>query len=367
MQIAHLDTERTWRGGEIQVLRLACGLRDRGYANLIITQPDTELARRAGRAGIPCVNCRLRGQWDAWGVWRLARLLRNLHVDVLHMHTAHAVSMGVVAAALARIPVRLATRRIDYPLRRNWLSLARYRYGLDRVVCVSDSVRRVLADGGVPQSKLTTIHSAIDPSRFANLDRKSLRQELGIARDTPLIVTVGALAAHKGHIDLLRAMALVRREIPNAHLAIAGQGELRDALEREITRLELNDRVHLLGQREDIPRVLGAADLFVISSHREGICGVLIEAMTAGVPVVATRVSGIPEVVDDGRNGYLVEPHNPAALAAMICRSLREGPARESMVRDGQEKMRRLFHVDTMVEQYILLYERLWQERLRNR
>ena len=174
---------------------------------------------------------------------------------------------------------------------------------------------------------------------------------------------VAALTDHKGHRFLLEGWPEVVRERPDARLLLAGSGELEEDLRELADRLEVADTVRFLGFHRDVPGLLAALDLFVMSSHLEGLCTSLMDAMAAGVPVVATTAGGIPELVEDGRTGRLVPPRSPAALSAAVLEVLGDHDLRAHLSRAGRETARERFGIDSMVEGTLEIYHQVLEKK----
>jgi glycosyltransferase involved in cell wall biosynthesis len=217
--------------------------------------------------------------------------------------------------------------------------------------------------GGVPDSQLARVPSGVElPSRDAAQaearSRVSLREELGLPANAKLIVTVAALAPHKDHATLLAAAAIVVRTRADAHFVWAGEGECRPALERRRRELSLESRVHLLGFRDDASALQVQCDLFVLSSYLEGLGTALLDAQALGLPIVATAVGGIPDVIENDANGRLVPPRDPAALAAAILEAL-DHPERAARWASHAGETVRAFSADAMVEASLREYRRI--------
>jgi glycosyltransferase involved in cell wall biosynthesis len=355
--VLHLNTEAGWRGGEAQTLRLAAGLQDRGLRCLIVGVPGGDLVRRAAAAGMEVVPIPMRGEFDIVAARALARLIREEGVDLLHGHTAHAVTLGTLATlAPGRRPAAVAARRLSFPLRRALLGRLKYSFRVDRVIAVSEAIRRLLIRQGLDPARVVTVHSGIDPERFGGGDRKrfreSLRPVLGTQSDEAFLIgTAGHLAAHKG-IDLFLAAA----EIPQARFLVVGRGEGEPALRRDVARLGLEGRVVFAGFRDDMPDVFAGLDLFVLASTSgEGSPAVLKEAMAAGTPVVATALDGIEEIIEDARHGLLVPPGNAPALARSMILLARDRALRSGYAAAAKERVRE-FTADRMVEGTLSVY-----------
>ena len=360
--VLHLNTEAGWRGGEAQTLRLAAGLRDRGLRCLIVGVPGGELVRRASAVGLEVVPIPMRGELDLVAARALARILREERVDLLHAHTAHAVTLGTLAGlATGGRPAAVASRRLSFPLRRAFLGRLKYSFRIDRVIAVSEAIRRLLLRQGLDPARVATVHSGIDPGRFAAGDRRrfrdSLRPVLGAEADGAFLIgTAGHLAAHKG-IDLfLAAAAGAAPELPEARFVVVGRGEGEPAMKRDVERLGLRGRVVYAGFRDDMPDVFAGLDLFVLASTSgEGSPAVLKEAMAAGTPVVATALDGIDEIVEDARHGLLVPPGNAPALARAMVLLARDRALRSGYAAAAKERVLE-FTADRMVEGTLAVY-----------
>ena len=242
-------------------------------------------------------------------LWHIRRALRRLRPDVLHYNDSHAMTAAGSAALGLHVPLRIAARRVDFPLR----SPRPYRWFCDRVVCVSQAVRQVCRAGGLPEAMLRVVHDGVDPTRIRSGDRLRGRQSLALTNDQPLLLCVAKLTDHKGHRFLLEALPAVIQRLPKVVLALAGDGELHETLRRQAEQLGLLPHVRFLGFRHDVPDLIHAADLFVLPSHLEGLCSTLIDVMLAGRPIVTTTAGGIPDLVGRDESGgepvaWLVPP-----------------------------------------------------------
>jgi len=354
MNVLHIDEQRTWRGGEQQASYLIRGLAQRGHTCLIAGRPGTPfLERDHGVPGLIRLSAPFAGEGDLWTAWRIARAVRRHHVDVLHAHTSHAHTMACMARWMARRGKVVVHRRVDFPPKDNALNRWKYRLP-DRYVAVCHRVAAVLEDFGVPPSKVTVAHSAIDPARFdvAPLGRAAL----GVPEGVPLLGNVGALVGHKDQANLLEALPAVLEVLPDLHLVIAGEGDLRPALERQIAELGLERAVTLLGYRTDVPAILRTLDAFVLSSSAEGIGGATIEALACSLPVVATDAGGVGEVIRNEETGLLVPTHNPGALAKAIIRVFKDQAMAARLASAGRAAVHDHFVADTMVEGNLRAY-----------
>ena len=363
MRVLHVDTERTWRGGEQQMLYLAAGLRNRGIPTAVACQPGSPCAERVRKAGLGCREVPMGGEWDLVAAQRIARIARAGRFDVVHAHTSHAHSLALLAAKFfGGAPIMVAHRRVDFHIRPGLFSIgaAKYRLGVDRIIAISRAVRDVLVSDGVPQENITVIPSAVDLGRFEGITRKAaLRAELGVPDDAVLIGNVGYLVGHKAHEYLIRAAPLVLDEIPNAYFLIAGSGPRLRELKSEAEGQGVSSRVLFAGFRPDVPHLLLEFDVFALSSWGEGLCSTLLEAMAMRCPIVATSAGGVPEVILDGETGILVRPRDPEALARGIVSMVQRPELAKQMAENAHRRVREKFSSDALVEQTLRLYEEL--------
>ncbi len=354
----HIDTARTWRGGQNQVLLTVLGLRARGHRAVLVARPGGELARRASE-GHDLVLIAPAHEMDFAAAFRLARVVRDLKPDVVHAHDPHAVSMAAMAISTMadrRRPPLVIARRVDFHLKRNAFSRWKYQQ-VDAAICSSNAIRAMLVEDGVAADAAFTVYEGVQVDRIRALPAADLCKELWLPPGSPTIGNVAALVPHKGQRYLIDAAPAVIRAVPDAHGLIVGEGELRPALTRQIRHLGLEHRVQLAGFRPDVLSLLKGLDVFVMCSLTEGLGTSILDAMAASRPVVGTTAGGIPEAVEDGVTGILVPPHNAAALAAALLRLLGDEALRRRMGEAGLERVREQFSVDRMIDGILAVYE----------
>ena len=356
----HVDTARTWRGGQNQVLITVMCLRALGRRALLVAHPTGELRRRAAE-GLELVPLAPRTEMDLRAAWRLSRVLKQLQPDIVHAHDPHGVAMAALAlnmGAQRRRPRLIAARRVDFHLGRNALSRWKYRQ-VDCFICASDAIRQMILRDGVPSARAVTVHEGVDVARVEAAPAADIHRDLWLPRHSPLVGNVVALVPHKGQRYLVDAAAEVVRHEPDARFIIAGEGELRAALDQRVKHHHLEKHVMLAGFRADVLSVHKAFDIFVMSSVTEGFGTSLLDAMACGKPVVATSTGGIPEIVADGETGILVPPRDPAALAAAIVRLLRDEELRHRMGAAGRARVKQKFTAELMARNTLRVYERV--------
>ena len=363
----HIDTARTWRGGQNQVLLTVNGLREIGQRAALVAHPDGELRRRAAE-GLDLIPLAPRAEMDLSAAWRLARVIKKLEPDVLHAHDPHGVAMASLALSLGgasaarsgggSVRALVASRRVDFHLRKNSFSTWKHRQ-VDAFVCASEAIRLMVVADGVPAEKTITVHEGIDIDHVLNAPAVNLHEALWLPHQAPVVGNVAALVPHKGQRHLVEAAHLVVQEIPDARFVILGEGELREHLERQVRDYHLEKHVLLPGFRTDVLGCIKGFDLFVLSSVTEGLGTSLLDAMACSRAIVATRAGGIPEVVDDGVTGLLTEPRDHHAMASAIVRLLKNTEERRRMGDAGFARVRARFTVERMVAGTADVYDRL--------
>lgn len=300
---------------------------------------------------------------------RLAQVLRRRQVDILHSHMFRASLFASPVGWLCRVPVILETPHLRESWRHGWL---KGRFVVDRwvgrfvdyYIAVSEANARYLVQQkGLPAEKITVIRPGSDLRRF-DASRPApvgLRNSLGFAEDDPVLIVAGRLEPQKGHRVLLDALPSVLREFPRTRLVCLSEGSLRAELERQVDHLGLKGAVRFVGYQPDVRDWLALADLSVLPSFYEGLPLAAVESLAMEKPVVATAVDGTPEVVLDGKSGFVVPPGNPARLAEAICRLLRDPELRQHMGRAGRQWTLECLSQERLLQETTALYLRAWE------
>ena len=355
ISILHVDAERGFSGGEVQVLHLLEGLRTRGHANLLACPPGSKVEAVARQRGFETRAVAMRGDLDLAAVAKLRRVCEERDPDLVHLHTGRATWLGGLAARWAERPA-ITTRRMDRRVKRNWRTRLIYEHLVRRAVAIAPAVARCLTDAGVRD--VVTIPSAVDPDALTDArPRDEVRAGLDVPREARLALVLAALVRRKGLDVLLRAFE--RLDVPGALLWIAGEGPERERLEEQARASGSGSRVRFLGRREDKAALLAAADVVCLPSRQEGLGVAALEAMAVGRPVVASRVGGLGEAVVHGRTGLLVEPEDEEGLAAALQRLLGSPEEAQRLGAEGPGRVAEGFRVDQMVASYEDLYREL--------
>jgi glycosyltransferase involved in cell wall biosynthesis len=361
MKILHVNTEKTWRGGEQQLLNLLVGLKKRNICCHLICQRGSPMEKKAKRSDIAVFPVTLHGEVDLVASVQSRRLINKFHYDIIHSHTSHAHTLGYFAS-LGKRAKRLVTRRVDFSIfRHSFLHLSgiKYRFMADYYIAISRKIKHVLVDDGIPAQRIFVAHSGINPERFTSAPTDHLVSEFGLKQNDPVVVNVAHLAGHKGQEYLVRAIPLVLERIPNARFFIVGAGELMDALHSLADSFGLGQSLIFTGFRSDVGAFYQMADLFVMSSVQEGLGTAVLDALALGKPVVATNSGGIPEIIEDGQTGRLVAAADPAALAQGIVEMLTNRQEATRMGNRGRQRVLQDFTIDAMVEKNIAVYRHI--------
>lgn len=354
----HIDSYRGWSGGQAQSLGLALALAARGEETHFVVQPGSKLAARMRSTHLPWEAMPLRGLIGLRSAGCLARRLRDIGPDIVHIHESASHVAAGMAARLAGKPKIVVTRRTERPLRGGWLGVGKYRLWCDRLICVSQAIKRRYLDGGLPEKLLTIIPDFVDCRHFD--------PAAAPARDSatpPTVLIVGQLSADKGHRVLLRAMREVIGRMPDARLRIVGEGEEEPRLRAQARRLELGARVEFAGFLPDVRSALAQTDVFVQPSLLEGLGLAVLEAMAMAKPVVVSNAGGLAESVADGETGLVVPAGEAGPLAEAIL-SLLENPDRaRQMGAAGRERALTHFDRPRIVERILALYHEVLAER----
>jgi glycosyltransferase involved in cell wall biosynthesis len=369
LKVVHVHKMTGVSGSEQHLRILLTALDPARYAPtlLMLTTPAAipgDYIATLTAAGVRVEQLRIRADFDPFLLWRLTAWFKRERPDIVHTHLIHADVHGLLAARAAGVPAIVASKHNDDPFRSNAVIRASEAWlarRTARVIAISERVREmVLSDGRIdPRRVLVIPYGYESPVRKP---RQDVRRPLGIPADAPLLVAVGRLVRQKGHDTLIRAFQTVLRERPEARLVIVGGGPLEPDLRRLASELGVASACVLAGPRDNALDFIDEASVFVHPSRWEGFGIVLLEAMAAGKPVVATRISAIPEVVEDGRTGLLVRPDEPEELARALVEMLSRTD-RDVFGRRGRERLESRFSARIMAQATEKVYEAALSDR----
>jgi glycosyltransferase involved in cell wall biosynthesis len=362
-RLLHIIPTLVRGGAEKQLSLLACGLVQRGLdVHVAVLTHSGPLEAELRRSGVPLAMIDKRWKLDPAAYWRLRKLIKSLRPDVVHTWLFAANAYGRQAAVAAGVKHIVAGERCVDP----WkgpiqLSIDRVlARRTERIVTNSSGVRDFYAAQGIPAEKFTIIPNGIAPFQPADsVSRGDLLRELELPKDARLIGAIGRLWPQKRMKDLIWAADLLKSARDDSHLLIIGDGPQRWRLERYRDQNLVADRVHLLGERSDVPRILPHLDCLWLASEYEGQSNAIMEAMSAGVPVVATDIPGNRDLVVPGQTGYLVPVGDRAAFTRHTHELLGDAGLARRLGDAGRQRMLSEFSVEKMIERHVSLYREL--------
>lgn len=349
-------------GAAIQLRELTIGLKRRGHEVVVATCPSETWATQLREASIPHYALPMKSEVDLGSVKRLVRILRTHRIQVVHAQKGKARTLAMIAGLVTKIPVLVLNRGVSFPLD-PFNRLGHTTRRVTAIVAVCESIKRGLVAQGVPAAKIHVIYSGTDTDRFnPKVDGGGIRRELGLTPDHFLFTQIGVRSS-KGNDDTIDAMAQVAARAGHARLLVVGARGPRMLRDRARAR-GIEDRLHVLGYREDIPEILAGSDCCVDASYAGlGITGTLREALAVGTAVIASELEGNPELVRDGETGLLFPPRDVAALARAMLRMAEDRAFRDATASAGRTLVEARFSTRAKLDATETLYRRLLEER----
>lgn len=334
LRIVHSEAATSFGGQEGRIFKEMTAMRARGHHVEAICQPRALLVDRLSDAGFTVHKVAMDGPVNYLkGVAAVRGILKEGRFDVLNTHSRRDTVIAALSARLAGTPLIVRTRHLSNKVGSMWS----YTCLPHRVTAVSDHVRNYLIERGVPPNKVATVYSPIvlPPP----VERSTLRDELGLADDDIIVGCVAVMRATKGHKDLIDAIVPLMTSRPKLHLVFVGGGSpVFEQTQDYIAKLGLQDRIHLMGMRRDVPNLLAGFDVFALATQQEASGTVYVEAQASGLPVIGTDVGGVSEMFRDGDTGILVPPKHPQALTDALQRLI-DDPALRRRMGDAGRKM----------------------------
>jgi glycosyltransferase involved in cell wall biosynthesis len=330
-----------------------------------------EFATAVAEAGIPFLDLRETRRLQPEHVLQIRRYLRDQNIRILHLHGYRTDLMGYLATRGLRGVRVLTTHHGWIRNTKKQEQVARFAQWLcrrfDAVQVVSAKLREELSPALLESGRAVVVHNGIVPADYRREGRgDAVRQSLSLAPDAIVLGTIGRFSPEKGCLDVLAAFRTIAAAVPRTHLVLIGEGPLADELHRQVAEAGLTSRVSFVPHQTHVQQYYEALDMLVSPSHTEGISNVILEAMTFGVPVVATAVGGTPEIIEDGRSGVLVPPREPAALASAVVRVLSDDDVRRHLAEGARRRIDEAFTFEARMRKEEALYENILAGRLRD-
>ncbi|MBK0401374.1 glycosyltransferase family 4 protein [Adhaeribacter sp. BT258] len=324
MNILHVSSEKTWRGGEQQIAYLIEELRKNGENCFVACRKNTPFEEYCKKQNLPHVALPFANEFDLYTASQLKKYCAENRIDLVHAHSSHSHGLSVWGAVLGNKPPIILSRRVDFPVKKNWFSKFKYNYkGIKRVICVSEKIREITMPSLKRPQICVTVHSGIDLSRFENSKNTGkLHKEFNLPEHQLIIGNISAIAEQKDYFTFVSTAELLLQKGLHAKFFIIGDGPMRAEIEAFVKQKNLTAHIIFTGFRNDVPEILPELDVFLITSQTEGLGTTILDAFACRVPVVATRGGGIPEIVKEGETGLLANVYDTEQLAYQVQRVL---------------------------------------------
>lgn len=360
MKILHISSEASWRGGEQQIAYLINESRAQGIDCHVITRSKSSFSLWCRENRIPFKELLFRGSLNLKAASAIKNYCSINKIDLVHIHSGKGHGLYALSTLLGLKTPAILSRRVDFPIASNpW---AKWKYNLPlikKIICVSDAIKRITENGVIEKSKLVTIYSGIDLERFKKIPDLDLHSEYGIEKSKTLIGNVAALAPHKDHSTFLQTVKAAAMQDLNCHFLIVGEGKERIYIENQIEALDISEYVTMTGFRNDIPALLKALDVFMITSETEGLGTSVLDAFAANTPVLATAAGGIPEVVLHGRTGLQCDVKDHECLISELVRLISDVNLRTKLIEGASEHLKEFTKEQTALKTIAIYKEAL--------
>ncbi len=375
INVLHVIVGGEINGGERYLLSIIDNMsRDNYRLFFICSEEQKNLLQELGKRNLETLPLNMQSKFRINTLFQIRNFIRAKKIRIVHTHGTRVSFYGRLAARWAGVPIIISTVHsslYNYPIGRMKKKMYTYLDRLtahfcDQIICVS----RALADEMVKRSKINPgkiliIRNGVDLKRFDQIgDTAYLLKESNTNSEDKKIGAIGRLSHEKGHACLLKAVARLKKSFPRLKCLIVGDGPLRQELERLSRELGISQNCIFLGARRDIAEILSILDLLVLPSLSEGLSMALLESMASRCPAVASRVGGIPELIEDGKTGLLVEPENPLALAEAIRSLLQNKDKAKEISLNARRRVEKEFTVEEMAKKTEGIYERFVKEKI---
>ena len=348
--VMHISSMKTWRGGEQQVANLVLGQRKVGLKPILFISKDSALMHFCIKHKVPYHVIKFNNGYNILSALRIKITSIRLDIKTVHMHCSPSHSLAIYSKQFGNPAKLILSRRVIFPVRRNIFSYKKFNHsGIDNIICVSKSIQEVLFDTIEDKGKLKVVYDGISLEKFENIKPSKLNLELGL-EGKKLIGNISAISAEKDHYTFVNVAEKVIRDFPNSHFLIAGSGKEKTKIYNYILSKNLNDNITMLGFRTDVPEILALLDISLITSTMEGLGTTILDSFASKVPVVATAVGGIPEMIEHEVTGMLSEPKDVDGLSQSIIRLLNDKPLTNKITNNAYDLVTSKFNDESMVK-----------------
>ncbi|NOY84208.1 MAG: glycosyltransferase [Nitrospirae bacterium] len=367
IRIAFLVHTYGFGGLENMVTNLVNHLDPSRFESTIISfAPLKPLNGRVDPKRVQVISLNKKGGNNPILIYKICLLLKKIGADIVQTHNWGTAFEGILGAKLARVPAIIHAERGTIEDKRHNIILQRFLWSFpNQILSVSQAHRQKMTDlVGFPHEQIRAIVNGVDTDLFfPNPEiKKEIRKKLGLKKDSFCIGTVGSLRPVKNQLLLINACKTILHNFENVEVMIVGEGPLKAQLKQEVKTLGFSEKIHFAGGQTNIPEILNALDVFVLPSLSEGMPNAVLEAMACGIPVIATSVGGVPEVIEDGKNGMLISSGDEEALILSLGEVIQDQEKRLSFGIEAQRRAKTYFSLKNMVSEYQMFYESLLQK-----
>ena len=387
--IFHLDDGKELRGGQRQTLHLARELNNLGHKNFIVCRKHSPLEKASIENKLEIVNLPYIFEWDILSALILKKKIKNILAQddksgsigtndplnkpkdldksktaILHSHTSHTAALSYLVSRFLKV-IRIVHRRVDFKVAPGISARLKYSKA-HKVIALSSAIKKILISGNIAENKISIIASSSNIhdvpwnennfNDYREKSKKEISEKFAIPKNSFWIGSLIALVPHKDPENFLKSAKLVLEKFPETHFILAGRGELSAKLDNLARKLNIENNFHIIGYQSNSHQVLSALDLFVLSSRQEGLGSVLLEAMNAKLPIAATNAGGIKDIIEDNKNGLIVEKENAQELANAQIKLIEDENLRKTLAEEGY-KRRINFSSEKMAEATVKIYE----------
>ncbi|MBC8182678.1 glycosyltransferase family 4 protein [candidate division KSB1 bacterium] len=358
IKILHIDTGKSWRGGQQQAIYLFNALHEKGYKTALVCNPQSPLEKYCQENNLPLYPISMKGEVDFVAGLKIALICKKRGYNILHLHSSHALATGLWAKLFYPKLKLIAVRRVDFDIKKNWFSQYKYNTNkVDKIVCISEAIKKVLLKNNIPDEKLITIRSGINIHKFERVKfDENFKSELKIPENHIIVGTIAALTGHKDYPNLLKAAKIVLQKFANVTFIALGDGPQKEKIFRLTEAMKLQNNFVFMGFQKNIGLYLKMFNIFVSASKLEGLGTSILDAQAVGLPIAACKTGGVPEAVKHNYNGLLVPPGDSVALAEAISTLVSDEKTRMKYGKNALNFVKK-FDIKNTVKKNIELYE----------
>ncbi len=360
LKILQLSSEQSWRGGEQQIAYLILYLKAQNVDVVVCTRKNSAFSAWCREMEIPFYELGFINGADIKSALKIKKIVKREGIDIVNAHSGKSHSLAYLALRLGMNKPLIVHRRVDFPLKTRGFSLAKYNHkNVKGIVCVSKAIARLVKRAVENPERVKTVYSGIDPARFSdNKPNGYIHKEFNIDKSKRLIANISAIAPHKDYQTFLHTAKRVTESRDDCHFLIVGEGNLRHEIQELAKSLKLTNSVSFTGFRNDIPNLFRELTLFLITSDTEGLGTTVIDSLCNGIPIIATKAGGIPELVRDGEEGYLCAIADSECLAEKVNLLLNMEEERQKMSKKAMERAK-LFTNEQMGAGVLEIYRQI--------